>query len=243
MNNWNQCFREEELADYSLGRLSSHKQHLLEEHIQSCETCRTLTDEWKELLEGYHETSVPPNRVKQSLKIRYWFHRMITLRPRLLLPLAGAVALLITFIALPGATPPQNPNSGDPQPLVREAANRENAALLMKPQTVQYPVNPVNREKVNGFVWINNDSNEMLFIVQGVAPVKEKDYQVWFVQSDERSNAGLLRWENNVAHLYFQGGKLRTAENIAVSLEPKGGSIVPTGPDTMVVRLKKTPAK
>nr|WP_245203677.1 anti-sigma factor [Ammoniphilus resinae] len=118
---------------------------------------------------------------------------------------------------------------------------KKEMAFVMDPKTVQYQVKPKEHRNVKGYVWVNPESNELLLLVNGIQPISEKDYQVWIIYNRERSNGGLIQWRNGMGLLYVQPPNVTQIENIAVTVEPKGGSNLPTAPDAMLVDLKEEP--
>ncbi len=110
--------------------------------------------------------------------------------------------------------------------------------FIFDPLTVRYDVISLQDEQVHGYVWINSNSQEVLLIMEEVLPLAEKDYQVWMREKRNASNLGLLQIEKRGAHLYYQGEASQHGEGMTISLEPKGGSLIPTGPDQYVVHFR-----
>ena len=48
---------------------------------------------------------------------------------------------------------------------------------------------------------------------------------------------GLLHLENGAGQLYKQTKEVKRADTFRISIEPKGGSVYPTGPDFLFIHL------
>lgn len=237
MSNASCIWREEEIADYLLGRMAEGKRRDLQLHLLSCTRCAELHREWSAILEPSEAMPMPTPSptLKRRLLRRIAFERWLSWRKK---DIGAAIAVkraAVLFLCLMSLFFFQR-DSGLPDERTL-AANLPNMDIVMDPHTVLH-VASVVPSHAKSYVWVNNTSNEMLILTKGLAPLPETDYQVWFITEDRRSRVGLLRWENGIAQLYFQGGELGLVENIAVSVEPKGGSFTPTSPDAIFVNLR-----
>lgn len=229
------CFSESELFDYLLGKVNQEKALTIQSHIRQCAVCRDEVDQWKELLNPVQlEQPIPSKGFKWRLTTQYVLKHF--LMPRLKKPVAAAtfLAAFLFFIWLGHKYSDFNSNSIQ---FKTEEKPFKELAIVQDPHTVQYEVIPTLAREVKGYLWVNHDSKEIFLLVEGLRNIYERDYQVWMVKKDDRSNMGLIQWRNGFAHFYYQGEGLDQADNIAVSLEPKGGSIVPTGPDAIFVNI------
>ncbi|WP_126428473.1 anti-sigma factor domain-containing protein [Brevibacillus marinus] len=235
----NACFwREEEMADLILGNLAEEKRVRLQRHLADCERCAALFRDWSAVLAPLDPRPQPSPSLKRRLLRRIACERWrssILERLRTGSQVARAAVLLVCLVSLVGLFAVQRENVV-PADLPDASVTRD-VAMVMDPHTVLHVV-PIVPGNVKSYVWINDTSNEMLILTDGLVPSAEIDYQVWFITEDRRSHVGLLHWQDGMAHLYFRGGELRQVENIAVSIEPKGGSFRPTGPDAIFVNLR-----
>lgn len=110
--------------------------------------------------------------------------------------------------------------------------------VVLNPRTVQYPIIRPENPEVRGYIWVNQVTDEVLIMVEGLRPDDSKDYQAWFITAHHPLSGGIMRWQGSRAHLYAHGVRIRLADHLAVSQEPKGGSTKPTGPETFLVLLK-----
>lgn len=114
------------------------------------------------------------------------------------------------------------------------------AELVNDPETNRFHITPVaTTNDVNGAVYVNDVTNELFMHVQGLPPVVEKDYQLWLVHENDDMNSELLEIEDKEAILYYKGDELGDIVLLRVSLERKGGSDEPKGPNTFFVDLKR----
>jgi hypothetical protein len=228
-------WREEEIADLLMDKLTEEKRVQLNRHLLVCERCSALYREWSDVLSPAETLPSPSPTLKRRLMKRVAFDRWTAtfidrLRTASLATKAGLLALcLVGLFAL------QRDSVIPSAPPV--AADLPDVAMVMDPQTVLHVV-PSAPGDAKFYVWVNDASNEMLILTKGLTPSAEIDYQVWLVTRGRRSHVGLLHWQNGMAHLYFQGGELGQAENVAVSIEPKGPVFRPTGPDAIFVNLR-----
>lgn len=237
MSNASCIWREEEIADYLLGRMAEEKRRDLQFHLLSCSRCAELHREWSAILEPSEDMPMltPSPTLKRRLMRRISYERWFSRRKKEVkaaIPVRRAAVLFLGLMSLFFFQ--RDSGLSDEGAL---AAHLPNMDIVMDPHTVLH-VASVVPSHAKSYVWVNNTSNEMLILTKGLAPLPETDYQVWFITQDRRSRVGLLRWENGIAQLYFQGGELGLVENIAVSVEPKGGSFTPTSPDAIFVNLR-----
>jgi len=119
------------------------------------------------------------------------------------------------------------------------------AAVISRPDTVQYPlVRAYVRGDVelppvaDGAVWLNDRTGELLVVLEGMVPSNDRDVQAWLVIREGWLNLGLLKFpERYQGHLYVRSVWTEDREAVALTLEPKGGSLLPTAPESTIVRL------
>jgi len=122
------------------------------------------------------------------------------------------------------------------------------AAVISRPDTVQYPlVRASVRGDVElppvagGAVWLNDRTGELLVMLEGMVPSDERDVQAWLIIREGWLSLGLLKFpEGYQGHLYVRSIWREDREAVALTLEPKGGSLLPTAPESTIVRLDAT---
>lgn len=190
------------------------------------------------------KSASPSPTVKRRLEARVRWRKVksvfaeIMARPAPILTAACCIVgvMLVYGLFFTAATPPSPTRNGG-EKVAREDVERH--PFLADPETVAYRVKQTPQLAVSGYVWINGESKEMLLWIEGLIPSAERDFQAWAVQDDGRhANIGVLSHVRGIAQLYVQGIQLEDADNIAVSIEPKGGSSLPTSEDSFWVSLK-----
>ncbi len=237
---------EERLVDFVLGKLSAEAEATFRRHLQACPECREKHKEWRRLLADGPEVPEPSPRLKHRIistfaKQRPAYSLLQRLRKHVsgrktAFAILGSVCLLLSVFLYQGGV---NESNDSHQPwTTHEETIRRQTSVVYDPRTVQLNITPVSMQNIEGRVWVNDVTHEMLMKVEGLIPLMNNDYQVWLIRSNDHLNGGVLREENGKAYLYLSGVQPRSFEHIRVSIEPKGGSVAPTGPDTFFVRLK-----
>ncbi|MBU9722942.1 MULTISPECIES: anti-sigma factor [Bacillaceae] len=109
--------------------------------------------------------------------------------------------------------------------------------FLVKEETNVYEILPEYNENIKGYVWINQDSNELMLFVDGLPPVALKDYQGWVQTANEVKNAGVIKTSGETGLVYYQDRSIKTLEHIMLSREPLGGSDELTDPNPVFIQL------
>ncbi|MFB9278612.1 anti-sigma factor domain-containing protein [Cohnella cellulosilytica] len=86
-------------------------------------------------------------------------------------------------------------------------------------------------------VWINVDTKELFVLMEGVLESDASDVQAWADSSSRLSNLGLLEFHSGQGHLYSHFREMTAPDALRFTIEPKGGSELPTTPDSAHVRL------
>ncbi|HEY8530478.1 MAG TPA: anti-sigma factor [Paenibacillaceae bacterium] len=171
-------------------------------------------------------------------------------RPRWLAAAGGALALALvaglfrTAYVTFTEEPPADPVTLKAEQYVM-AHEPMAASVISRPDTVQYPLMRASvRGDVElppvagGAVWLNDRTGELLVMLEGVVPSGDRDVQAWLVIREGWLNLGLLKFhEQHQGHLYVRSIWREDREAVALTLEPKGGSPLPTAPESTIVRL------
>lgn len=118
-------------------------------------------------------------------------------------------------------------------------AVNQRIAHMQSADTERYVIQPVEPFYGSGSVWLKRGSGEMLIVVNGLYSLKEKDYQVWLQDEDQLSSAGFMLVQGTQGRSYYYGFGAKKAKRIVVSMEPKGGSLRPTGPEAVLVDIEQ----
>jgi len=235
------------IVDLLLGRLPAWEQRAVKDHTLRCPRCRKRFDEWNEWLgedrdmpaateEAADKTRLvsPRRTVKDKLRIHVLMRKLRNgFKPRPVLVSAVLGMIVLTLFGLFGPLAAlERQNTSNIWNTDRDILNQ--MSIQIQPDTVKYDLVPsAIASQARGFAWVNKQGGEMLILIEGLHPMENRDYQVWFIWDAKHSNIGLLRWNNGKAHLHYRGQEVRNAIDLVVSLEPKGGSWYPTGPDAV----------
>lgn len=123
-----------------------------------------------------------------------------------------------------------------------QAYEPEALSVLQASDTLSRPI-AWSGEMETGRLLYNRRSGEILVLVEGLLPGEGRVFQAWSVGDGGRSNLGLLRYHSDRAHLYLKRSGWPEEDDIALTIEPDGGSRVPTSPDTILLRLPQPERK
>jgi|HigsolmetaAR203D_1030402.scaffolds.fasta_scaffold00620_19 anti-sigma-K factor RskA len=240
-------WREEHAAQYVMGGMNAASRASFERHVRDCGRCRALVQEWSRLLaaESLPETSRSRGKPPLRLKLRLLAAALIKAVGRRWkgVPRAAAAGVLLLVLGVAAIDRVwQEPLPGERIAAVQTDSDGESAGLVMQPDSRQYYTKTVLSSAdrpLHGYVWVNSRLGEMVVLIDTTGGTAEVDYQLWSIRDNRRENIGLLIQRERTAYLHVRGRDVLTAEAIAVSVEPPGGSEVPTGPDAIRVSLEK----
>ncbi|UFT98695.1 anti-sigma factor [Radiobacillus kanasensis] len=230
--NFNSHLTEEKIIDYQLGNLDMEETAQIKEHLDTCPTCQSHLENWKDLLLDVQHVENEPSpqmyqRLQQSIantkgsmkqKKKYWVFPGF----------ATAVCLIMILFTIY--------DSKEPTYQVMHNDSIKNQEMVTKPQTKRLTIIPVKDfENLHGNVWVNKETNELLIEVSGIHDQADKDYQLWMLDQDNHLESEILFVQNGTAKILYRGENVRNLQMIKASLEPRGGSSEPTGPDTFFV--------
>ncbi|MBM7563863.1 anti-sigma factor [Paenibacillus sacheonensis] len=252
-------YAEEDWIDWLLGRKPKLEYETMTGHLERCPRCRGIEAAWAPLLknDGLRENDVPADgpRMAKSHLLSEAMHRRLRGRVRLraagirarralhahrrtAVALAAAAALLLCVAGLYRTTASQSDQRKAAAAVLEPTAQ----SFLEDPQTASYRIHPGQEALGEGYIWFNDSSGEMYVMLDGVLPSEDHDVQAWAVDAQERErvNLGLLHHDRaSRAYLYIRKGMLLQAHHIALTVEPSGGSSMPTEPDALVFRLRR----
>lgn len=241
-------YREEDWVDLFVSGKPTDTRIAMLQHKETCAYCRHAAAEWEHLLRDVEEDAsselvdlMPSPSVKRSLilhvrkqGVQRRIQSFTARRRRWVMAAASGFVLIICLIGL--------------SRLVHEPANQRNhyveknepqaMQFMSDPHTASYQVHPSSEELGEGYVWFNDNSSEVLVMLEGMLPSESHDVQAWAVNEQGRENLGLLHHaEAGRAHLYIKKQSLAKVDIIVLTVEPLGGSVNPTTPDAYVIRL------
>jgi hypothetical protein len=251
---------EERWVDWHTGRLSPEAMQRLALHREHCAACREASRQWEALLApagaggtAASAASAPPSARQRRQRRRL---RAAVRRRGLLLPLrrypalaAGGAAALLIALALLRYIAAGSAAQAEPPVEYAQRHEPEGAAVMQRPDTVVYSLDgnlspgaeDGLSEGTHGTVWVNVRTHEIFVLLQGLLPSNSRDVQAWAVIRHDWANLGLLQFHERQGHLYARDSRIDEADELSFTIEPKGGSVQPTAPDSAKVRLAKLP--
>lgn len=247
---------EERLIDRLRGNLREEARDALDRHLDGCAGCRAALREWRELLEemSLSEPQLPAAAEKNRRVLRARVRRVGWRRRAAKLGkgsgwLAAAACAIAFMLAVPSLSERQPAQAEQRKPAQAYAAAYEpnGAALMARPDTVVYaPEGTVvaaagdsGAALPSATAWVNGRTGEMFLLLEGLLPSERLDVQAWGNVDDRLTNLGLLEFHSDQGHLYSRIGRLPAYEEVAFTIEPKGGSAAPTSPLSATVRLTR----
>lgn len=245
------------MVDYVLGNLASEEEDLVKEHISSCSTCAKEYYSWQHLLDrpkGINPTPGLKRRIDEGLesglkrrvneeverrkKVR--FYRRDVRKKQIFVYASIAAFILLTIGLVNMTNPSSSTNSVQPEYIMAQHEQVPETAFVEGREANQLNTLPVtSRNDVRGEIWLNDKTNELFLRVDGLAPLETNDYQLWIVHSDDVWNGELLHLRNGSVRVYYRGNDINLLKYMKVSVEPQGGSLEPTGPETLSVDLNE----
>lgn len=238
---------ETKLIDWLSGTLPEREKEEVSHHLTYCETCRSLLETWKGIGIGAEaQYRQPPSLLKERIwadveirkqmkRVRLGFRWATGLAA---LAIAAFVFAARTFSPDDGQHMP--PNEHDHYMIVQTSRDIPVQRIVHNPDTKQFPIEPLsNFETVRGTIWLNDANEEMLMEIDGMQTFATRDYQLWIIYTNNEVKGELLAIERGSSRIWIKGKDVKQFKQIKASLEPKGGSLTPTGPETFIVNLER----
>jgi anti-sigma-K factor RskA len=235
----------ENLAAYALGALDEGEIPALEEHLQTCETCRDELAAYRVLGDGLL-AALPPRQPPADLRRRLQ-ERLSSRKessPSKRKWSLGQIALGVALVLLLGITlfsvfqvrTLQNQQAI----LARQINNGQTAlAMLAYPSTRTLPLGGGN---IAGNLLVDPDRNVAALIVWNLPNLPaDQTYQVWLIDPQgKRTSGGTFQpgpEQPFTTVSIFAPGTFTNYSGIGVTVEPSGGSAAPTGRNVFKVDL------
>lgn len=234
---FNRHIPEQLIIDYALGSLEDNdKQEEIRDHLRECTSCYEVMESWQHMLAGQPESQVQPsNELKEALRQEVVRQtepvRRKRKRPALVFAVSSLAVILLLYIGL------TNLNYSD-DPSFEMVQHEDIPGVMMQsdPETIEKSIIPVaDFDQVSGMMWMNNINQEIMLEVDGLENIGNRDYQLWIVDHDDNLEGEVLLIDDGVSRVFIKGKDVEHFQWIKASLEPAGGSEIPTGPDTFIV--------
>jgi len=227
----------ENIPAYAIGALDAEDITALENHLQTCASCRTELAEYRALSVSLL-AATPPKQPSVALRKR--LQRQLpsaqkVSRPkfvwsfsRLATGLAIATLLALNLSSFTKLRQVQNQQTV----LLHQVQDAQVALALLSSPNIETLA--LNGETASGKILLDRESNMAVLIAEHVPQLEQNQtYQIWLVSSNgDRTSAGLFRPESG--QIYTAKAIIPTQMfsdfiGIGVTVEPAGGSDHPTG--------------
>ena len=223
---------------YELGALGAQDAALLEAHLKTCASCRNELAAYRKVGDNLLlalPPQAPPAALRQRLQRHLPSARKVD-RPRwnwsfgqLAMGLALVLLLamnLLSFIQLQSIQHQQ-------AQLARQSQTSQIALAMLAYPGVQ--TIPIDANGITGSLLLDKDRNIAVLIAWNLPQLKNNQtYQAWFTdQKGERTSAAIFNPEPDLPFTsvsIIPPNDLSNFTGLGVTIEPAGGSKLPTGP-------------
>jgi anti-sigma-K factor RskA len=233
----------ENIPAYVLGALSREEASALQTHLKTCEACQVELRRYQQigdgLMAGIFPQQAPPARAKHKLlealaeehsptpsRIRWGFRQLAL----------GVVAL--TLLAMNVAAFLQIRDLQQQQ--IQLASQVEKNHTILGMLTASTEIHPISGEGLSGNLLLDREKNLSYLLVWNLSrPPEDRVYQIWLVSPEgERIGAGVFRPEGDrplTSAALATSRSLDEFVGMEVTIEPVGGSNIPTGDQILSV--------
>ncbi|XID94755.1 anti-sigma factor domain-containing protein [Paenibacillaceae bacterium WGS1546] len=198
------------------------------------------------------DARLPGRKVRRSLRRRMAIRAAAmaaTRRPARSAAIAVGAAMLVAVLIGLHRLPMGGPFPSALQPQAYAELHEPDGALLMsRPGTQVYSQNSsggwsdstaARGTGTNVTVWVNADTEELFVLLEGLTASEGNDVQLWGDAPDALTSLGLLEFHSNQGHLYSRLREVALLRALRLTIEPKGGSELPSVPESALVRLER----
>lgn len=210
---------------YALNALDGTMLTVFEGHLTSCEDCQREIAEFRATAGrlGALEIEQPPATLRASVlasisDVRQEAPSVVTplrRRPRWFTPLAVAAALVLAL------------------GIMRTVGDRSSqitaASIVNASDTQEVPLSAP--DGVRTVAYLSKSKNRIALSADGMQPAPAgKSYQLWLIGPKGPESAGLMEPTAGKHVAVLLSGTASGHQTVAITLEPKGGVVQPTGP-------------
>ncbi|WP_164669284.1 anti-sigma factor [Virgibacillus doumboii] len=243
---FNNHIPEQKIIDFVLGNLNEEENAQITQHTKKCQACQEVLEEWQDTFDTEEQRSEqlqPSNLLKKRLdksierEDNAAEKKKRKQKPKPVYLLGSLAAVLVLSIGLTTQFGNKTNTAVDEQVIYNDEIREER--IQSKPNTEQLEIIPVSQfDQVSGNVWINDSTREMLVEIDGLTNLEGRNYQLWIIDTDDNIEGELLPIQNGSVRIFYQGKVVDQVKLIKTSVEPAGGSVKPTGPETFTVDVK-----
>jgi anti-sigma-K factor RskA len=233
----------ENIPAYVLGALSREEASALQTHLKTCEACQA---EWRRyqqigdgLLAGIFPQQAPAAAAKRKLLAALAQERPPTpARSRWGFRQLAMGTLALALLALNAAAFLQIRDLRKQQTQLASQVEKNHTILGML--TTSTEIHPIRGDGLSGNLLLDREKNLSYLLVWNLSrPPEDRVYQIWLVSPEgERIGAGLFRPEEDrplTSAALATSRSLDQFVGMEVTIEPVGGSNIPTGEQILSV--------
>ncbi|WP_208591625.1 anti-sigma factor [Gracilibacillus suaedae] len=233
---------EEKLVDYLEDQLSESEAQDIQRHVDGCVKCQHTLAFWQETLE-IDEDLQPSAQLKEKIDQSLLADRSPKQRQvkwkTPLFGLAGVMIVVILFFSLSDFLKIKQTVEPDYE-VYQNQDIISDQVFMNNPVVDSQPIKPYEDfADMEGMVWINPQTQEILLEMEGLTNFYNNDYQIWIIDKNGNINGDLIMVENGSARVLYRVEDLSDFRFMKGSVEPPGGSHQPTGPETFYVDIEK----
>jgi len=226
---------EQKLIDFTLGQLNELESNVVKLHMEQCPRCHERMNHWAKIVSVETNLATFTLDKKEDVwkKIQQNIEGKKKRQSNMFLKLCSVAASAVLLIGL------ANLYSINNKLTMEDLQEQPATTFLENPDTRQFNIVPISqRDNINGGIWINNVTKELLIEINGLANLESQDHQLWIIYKNEDMQGAIIPTKNGSSKMYMQGMDINEFKMIKASVEPKGGSLYPTGPETFLVEIK-----
>ncbi|MFD2656431.1 anti-sigma factor [Gracilibacillus thailandensis] len=233
---------EEKLVDYLEGQLSESEAQDIQRHVDDCVKCQQTLAFWQETLamdEDLQPSAELKEKIDQSLLSERSPKQHLVKWKTPLFGLAGVMVVVILCFNLTDILKEQQTAEPDYE-VYQNQDIMSDQVFMNNPVVDSQPIKPYEDfAEMEGMVWINPQTQEILLEMEGLTNIYNNDYQIWIIDKNGNINGDLIMVENGSARVLYRVEDLSDFRFMKGSVEPPGGSHRPTGPETFYVDIEK----
>ncbi len=232
---------EEKLVDYLENNLSESDVQEIERHLDECANCQETLAFWQETLEvdkDLEPSTQLKEKINQSLLADRSSKQRLVKWKTPLFGLAGVMVVVILFFSLTDFLKVQQTVEPDYE-VYQNQDIMSDQVFINNPVVDSQPIKPYEDfADMEGMLWINPQTQEILLEMEGLTNFYNNDYQIWIIDKNGNINGDLIMVENGTARVLYRVEDISDFRFMKGSVEPPGGSHRPTGPETFYVDIE-----
>lgn len=257
-------YEEEQWVDFLLGNLTHMKRQQLEQHLADCPACRQHVEQWGELLTERGEVMWSSGRQQSNFtafsdneptatddaanglpekhllslrrhvkqQARWYKLKKKVSEHKYMSGIAAAAVLLLMLPFMP-----LKPSSQTPGHVEQYVKHYEPAAVsfVHAIDSARYRVEAAEGQRSSGYIWLKDDLSKAFLWLENLPQIGLNDYQAWAISGEQISSLGIIQLAGSEGHLYMNAPLLNPSDFITLTVEPKGGSLMPTSEQIVLI--------